>query len=113
MKFSASLKKRSDFQKVYQNGRSVADRNLVLYCLENGTERNHLGISISKKCGNSVVRHRFQRRMREIYRQQEEHFVKGRDFVVIARTDATESSFQELKASFLRLAKRLHAVNVA
>ena len=56
MKFSESLKKNSDFQKVYRQGKSYANRYLVMYVLENHTEGNRLGISVSKKVGNSVIR---------------------------------------------------------
>ena len=68
MKFSESLKRNSDFQRVYREGKSYANRYLVLYVLQNQTERNRLGISVSKKVGNSVVRHRMARLIRESYR---------------------------------------------
>ena len=72
MKFSESLKRNSDFQRVYREGKSYANRYLVLYVLQNQTERNRLGISVSKKVGNSVVRHRMARLIRESYRLQED-----------------------------------------
>ena len=57
MKYSESLKKNRDFQNVYKKGKSYANRYLVMYVLENDTDRNRLGISVSKKVGNSVIRH--------------------------------------------------------
>ena len=60
MKFSESLKKNKDFQVVYKNGKSYANRYLVLYIRENGMDKNRLGISVSKKVGNIVVRHHLQ-----------------------------------------------------
>ena len=77
MKFSESLKRNSDFQRVYREGKSYANRYLVLYVLQNQTERNRLGISVSKKVGNSVVRHRMARLIRESYRLQEDMFNSG------------------------------------
>ena len=74
MKFSESLKKNKDFQVVYKNGKSYANRYLVLYIRENGMDKNRLGISVSKKVGNSVVRHHLTRLIRESYRLQEEQF---------------------------------------
>lgn len=71
MRFSESLKKNTDFRKVYKNGASYANRFLVMYILPNDTDRNRLGISVSKKVGNSVVRHRLTRLIRESYRLQE------------------------------------------
>ena len=65
MKFSESLKKNQDFQNVYKNGISYANRYLVMYVLENQTDRNRIGISVSKKVGNSVIRHHLTRLIRE------------------------------------------------
>ena len=65
MKFSESLKKNKDFQIVYRTGNSLANRSLVMYKKENGLGKNRLGISVSKKVGNSVVRHHLTRLVRE------------------------------------------------
>ena len=65
MNFSESLKKNQDFQSVYRNGKSYANRLLVMYVLENNLDKNRLGISVSKKVGNSVVRHHVTRLVRE------------------------------------------------
>ena len=70
MKFSESLKKSKDFQNVYNKGNSYANRLLVMYVLENHTDKNRLGISVSKKVGNSVIRHHLTRLIREGYRLQ-------------------------------------------
>ena len=82
MKFSESLKKNSDFQKVYRQGKSYANRYLVMYVLENHTEGNRLGISVSKKVGNSVIRHHLTRLIRESYRLHEDMFNNGLDIAV-------------------------------
>ena len=74
MKYSESLKKNRDFQHVYRNGTSKANRYLVMYVLENQHMKNRLGISVSKKVGNSVVRHRITRLIRECYRLNEDLF---------------------------------------
>ena len=85
MKYSESLKKNKDFQYIYRKGKSYANKYLVMYVLENGTSQNRLGISVSKKVGNSIVRHRLTRLIRESYRLQEERFRCGLDIIVIAR----------------------------
>ena len=54
MKYSESLKKNRDFQQVYKRGTSKANRYLVMYVLPNQHMMNRLGISVSKKVGNSV-----------------------------------------------------------
>ena len=73
MEYSDSLKKNNEFQRVYRKGTSQANRYLVMYVLENHDRHmeNRLGISVSKKVGNSVVRHRVTRLIRESYRLNE------------------------------------------
>ena len=97
MKFSESLKRNADFQNVYKNGKSYANRYLVMYVLENQTGRNRLGISVSKKVGNSIVRHRVTRLIRESYRLQEDMFNSGLDMVVIARKSAKDKTCQDIE----------------
>ena len=103
MKFSESLKKNSDFQKVYRQGKSYANRYLVMYVLENHTEGNRLGISVSKKVGNSVIRHHLTRLIRESYRLHEDMFNNGLDIVVIARSTTRDISYHETESALLHL----------
>ena len=110
MKFSESLKKNRDFQNVYRNGRSFANRYLVMYVRKNGTERNRLGISVSKKVGNSVVRHHLTRLIRESYRLHEEMFQYGLDIVVIARVSAKNSTYHEIESALMHLADLHHVI---
>ncbi len=109
MIFSESLKKYGDFQRVYTTGKSYANRYLVMYVRKQDTQRNRIGISVSKKVGNSVVRHRLTRLIRESYRLNETKFVRGLDIVVIARPGAKERNFFEIESALLHLG-RLHAV---
>ncbi len=109
MKYSESLKKNQDFRNVYGRGKSCANKYLVMYVLENGTGRNRLGISVSKKVGNSIVRHRLTRLIRESYRLQEERYRCGLDIVVIARASAKERNYHEIDSAMLHLG-RLHAI---
>ena len=103
MHFSESLKKNKDFQQVYRRGKSYANKLLVMYVLKNDSETNRLGISVSKKVGNSVVRHHVTRLIRESYRLQEEMFNSGLDIVVIARAGAKESTYHEIEKALLHL----------
>ena len=109
MKYSESLKKSKDFQQVYRHGTSKANRYLVMYVLENQYMKNRLGISVSKKVGNSVVRHRITRLIRESYRLQEEHFKRGLDIVVIARNSAKGKSYHDIESALLHLGS-LHEI---
>ncbi|MEY8392542.1 ribonuclease P protein component [Lachnospiraceae bacterium 45-W7] len=108
MKFSESLKKNCYFQSVYKNGRSYANRFFVMYVLENNLEINRLGISVSKKVGNSVIRHHITRLVREAYRLQEERFNSGLDIVVIARVSAKNVSYHETEKAILHLGNLHH-----
>lgn len=109
MKYSESLKKNRDFQKVYSHKISYANKYLVMYIMENHMDRNRLGISVSKKVGNSIVRHRLTRLIRESYRIQEERFRCGYDIVVIARTGSKGKGYQEIESALLHLG-RLHDI---
>lgn len=102
---SESLKKNRDFQLIYKEGKSCANRYLVLYVRENGLALNRLGVSVSKKVGNSVVRHRIIRLVRESYRLQEDMFNSGLDMVVIARVNAKGRSFEEIRSALIHLGK--------
>ena len=102
---SESLKKNRDFQLLYKEGKSRANRYLVLYVKENGLEKNRLGVSVSKKVGNSIVRHRITRLIRESYRLQEDMFNSGLDMVVIARVSAKDRGMREIESALLHLGK--------
>ncbi len=111
MKFSQSLKKNRDFQYVYKNGKSKANRYFIMYVLENNQGINRLGISVSKKVGNSVVRHHVCRIVREIYRLREEMFNSGLDIVVIARPSVKDASYHDAESALLHLSKLHHICN--
>ncbi|MEE1243499.1 MAG: ribonuclease P protein component [Frisingicoccus sp.] len=107
MKFSESLKKNEQFRAVYENGISTANRYLVMYKYENGLKRNRLGISVSKKVGNSVVRHHLARLIRENYRLSEELYKEGYDIVVVARVAAKKADYYKVGNSLNRLSEKL------
>lgn len=112
LKFSESLKSNRDFQFVYKNGKSYANKYLVMYVSDNHSDMNRLGISVSKKVGNSVVRHHLCRLIRESYRLHEEVFNSGLDIVVVVRTSASDVRFAEIESALLHLGK-LHKIIVS
>ena len=105
MIFTDSLRKNSDFQAVYKSGKSYANKYLVIYTSKNGTDRNRLGISVSKKVGNSVVRHRIKRLVKESYRLHEQMFNSGLDIVVIARQGSDACDYASIESALLHLMK--------
>ena len=109
MRFTESLRKNQQFQFVYKNGKSYANKYMVMYVKKNGLEINRLGISVSKKVGNSVVRHRVKRLIKESYRLHENVFNSGLDIVIIARNNCAQASYEEVESALLHLAK-LHEI---
>ena len=106
-----SIKNNSDFLKAYRHGKSYANRYLVMYVRKNDLDRNRYGITVSKKVGNSVVRHRVTRLIRESIRLNVEKFENGYDIVIIARNTAKGRKCQELESAGLHLGK-LHNIVV-
>ena len=106
-----SIKNNSDFLKAYRHGKSYANRYLVMYVRKNDLDRNRYGITVSKKVGNSVVRHRVTRLIRESIRLNVEKFENGYDIVIIARNMAKGRKCQEIESAVLHLGK-LHNIVV-
>ena len=106
---SEGLKNTNQFKIVYNNGKSYANRELVMYLRKNDSDTNRLGISVSKKVGNSVVRHRITRLIRESYRLNEAKLLQGYDIVVVARANAKGKNYFDICRAFLHLAK-LHRI---
>jgi ribonuclease P protein component len=106
MLFTESLKKNHQFRHVYGRGKSIANRLLVMYVLRNDTDKNRYGISVSKKVGNSVVRSRVTRLLRESYRLCESKVLPGYDIVVIARASAAEADFAQVQSALKHLLKK-------
>lgn len=105
MKFSSSLKLNHIFQRLYRTS-GQANGYLVLYARRNRTGTNRVGITVGKKLGKAHIRNRVRRRLREVYRLNEEQFQPGWDIVVVARTRAIDAPFDQLTKAYLTLAKK-------
>ena len=103
MIFSESLKKYGDFQRVYRRGRSYANKYLIMYIRKQDTAGNRIGISVSKKVGNSVVRHRVTRLIREAYRLNRENIDVGYDIVIVARPASKDKKCQDIESALMHL----------
>ncbi|NDL68089.1 ribonuclease P protein component [Anaerotalea alkaliphila] len=106
MKNFNSIKKNKDFRAIYQLKKSHGNKTLVMYVGPNGLDHSRIGISVSRKVGNSVVRHRLTRLVREVYRKHENALLPGWDLVVVLRETAAGKSLGELESAFLHLAGR-------
>ena len=103
MKRFPSIKTTEEFRRVYETGRSRANRFLVVYVLKNGSESSRLGVSASKKIGNSVVRHHMTRLLRETFRLHLKEIRGGYDIVAVVRPAAVGHSFSEIEKAYLHL----------
>ena len=105
MKFSCALKLNHIFRRLYATS-GQANGYLVMYARRNRSDINRIGITASKKLGHAVVRNRVRRRLREIYRLNEDKFAPGWDIVVVARSRCVDADFQKLTRAYLSLAEK-------
>ena len=105
MKFSSALKLNHIFRRLYATS-GQANSYLVLYARRNRTATNRVGITVGKKLGHAVVRNRVRRRLREIYRLNEDKFLPGWDIVVVARSRCISADFGRLTNAYLSLAEK-------
>ena len=105
MKFSSSLKLNHIFRRLYATS-GLANSYLVFYARRNRTGTNRVGVTVSKKLGHAVVRNRVRRRLREVYRLNEDRFTPGWDIVVVARSRCIKADFQKLTNAYLSLAEK-------
>ena len=101
-----SLKKNREFKNVYNLKNYVSDENFILYIKKNDFDNSRIGISISKKVGNSVVRHKYIRKIREIFRLNQKIIKNNYDIVINCKKNITNSTYEDLNKSFLKLCKK-------
>ena len=102
-----TLKKNSDFRRLYAKGKSAVTPFLVLYCRKNGTDHIRAGYTVSTKLGHAVVRNRVRRRLREIVRLNTPALKPGYDLVVVARGRAVGAEYRRLDSAFLTACQKL------
>ncbi|MCF6139120.1 ribonuclease P protein component [Pseudalkalibacillus berkeleyi] len=114
MKKKYRIKKNDEFQKVFRNGESFANRQFVVYFLKKSDQDYfRLGLSVSKKIGNAVTRNRVKRYVREAFHELEKDIRISYDYVIIARKPTSSMDFHEVKSSLIHVMKRSKLLKVS
>ncbi len=108
-----TLKRNSDFRRLYARGKSAVNQYMAVYCRRNRAGENRLGYTVSTKLGGAVVRNRVRRRFREIYRLREPELKQGWDIVIVARSRAVGAEYTRLDSAFLGACRSLGLVKEA
>ena len=102
-----TLKKNSDFHRLYTRGKSAVNPYLVVYCRKNREGRSRFGYTVSSKLGHAVVRNRVRRRLREIVRLNGARLVPGYDVVIVARSRCVDTEYRKMEEAYLKAIKKL------
>lgn len=112
------IRKNMEFKTVYRRGKSIANETLVMYIFKNNRNKdkektlyNKVGISVSKKVGNSVIRSRVKRLIYESYRLNSKGLRSGFDYVFIARTSIKDKTYKDVESAMINLFKKAGLYN--
>ena len=105
MKKRFRVKKEKDFNAIFKEGKSFANRKFVIYRLENNEQHFRVGLSVSKKLGNAIMRNQIKRRIRHILIEHKNQLVENVDFVVIARKGVEILDYAEMGKNLLHVLK--------
>lgn len=98
-----TLKKNLEFLNVYKKARYVKGAYLVLYKLKNNSNKKRIGITVSKKVGNAVIRNRVKRLVKESIFEIYDKLENSADYVFVAKTSAKGQSFEAIKKNIAYL----------
>lgn len=110
MKKTITIKNSRDFSRTFHKGKSYSDKFLIIYIFPNRLDINRIGISIGKKVGNSVVRNRVKRLIRESYRLIKDNIKSGFDILFVPRPASKDSEYLDLVNSTNKILKKLEMI---
>jgi len=108
LRFTTTLNRNHEFKRLYNKGKSAASQCAVVYCRRNGRDGNRIGFTVSTKIGGAVQRNHVRRRLKEIYRLNEEKLKPGYDIVIVARMKSRYIGYREIESSVLALFRKLN-----
>lgn len=109
MRKSYRVKKEAEFQRVFTQGKSCANRQFVVYMIEKPNQPHfRVGISVGKKIGNAVQRNWVKRRIRQSLTELKPQLKQDCDFIVIARPSVTDMAMTDIKKHLLHVLKLAH-----
>jgi ribonuclease P protein component len=101
------LLRRHEFLQVQEGGQKVPSDCLLALVKRNGRGHTRLGLTVSSKVGNAVVRVRLRRLLRELFRKRRGQWPGGLDVVLVVRSSAKEVSFAEMARAFDGVTRKL------
>jgi len=107
MKRTVTLKKNYEFSRVFNKGSFYVGRHIIVYVLPNKQSYNRIGISVSKKAGNAVMRNKKKRLIRENYKHYQDYILNGYDIIIAARAEDTVPKYSALLKEFKYLIKKV------
>ncbi len=102
------IRKQKEFEQVFEKGKYVRDKELVLKVCKNNLESSRIGVVVSSKVSKrAVFRNKLRRQLKAVFLKEQKNIVLGYDLVVISLNKNKDYTYQEIESSFLKLLKKL------
>ncbi len=105
----ARLRRERDFRQVYRGGRRLREFPLRMYALKRAEGQSRLGLAVSRKVGNAVVRNRWKRAIREVFRLNRHRLASPYDLVASVNWEARPEDVGQVGSAFDRMVEALNA----